>query len=148
MSRGRGGSSASITALSTQTVTVNYFTADGTAIAKEDYVATQGVLTYAPGETLKKIVIEMPKDKKVEDIVEAFFVELVNASANAVILKRGVVHVVDDDLRRATAVRRWRRRRGSPRMPGRPRSGRSCRSPSAVATMAMPMMPTMMTTTS
>jgi hypothetical protein len=90
--------SASLTALSTQTVTVNYATADGTAIAKEDYVAAQGVLTYAPGETLKRIVIEMPKAKKAEDIVEAFVVELANASANAAIFKRGVVHVVDDDV--------------------------------------------------
>jgi len=73
-------------------------TADGTAIAKKDYVAAHGVLTYPPGQTLQKITIELPKAKKVEDLVEYFFVELANASPNAVILKRGVVHVVDDDV--------------------------------------------------
>jgi hypothetical protein len=39
----------------------------------------------------------MPMDKKVEDLIEFFFVNVSNASANAVILKRGVVQVVDDD---------------------------------------------------
>jgi hypothetical protein len=89
---------ADLTAPSTQTVTVNYSTADGTATARHDYTAVRGVLTYAPGQTLKKIAIELPKDKKVEDLVEFFTVELTNASANAVILKRGVVHIVDDDV--------------------------------------------------
>ena len=39
----------------------------------------------------------LPKDKKAEDIVEAFFVNLSNASSNAVILRRGA-SIVDDDV--------------------------------------------------
>jgi hypothetical protein len=87
-----------LTAPSSQTITVRYATADGTAVAKEDYVAAQGVLTFAPGQAMHKITIEFPKDKKVEDLIEYFAVELANASSNAVILYRGVVHIVDDDL--------------------------------------------------
>jgi hypothetical protein len=89
---------ADLTAASTQTITVNYATADATAVAKQDYAAVQGVLTFAPGQTMHKIAIEFPKDKKVEDLIEYFTVELANASPNAVILKRGIVHIVDDDV--------------------------------------------------
>jgi outer membrane protein assembly factor BamB len=39
------------------TVTVNYSTADGSALAGTDYVATSGTLTFAPGETTKTIVV-------------------------------------------------------------------------------------------
>ena len=35
------------------TVTVDYATADGTAHAGDDYVATSGTLTFAPHERLK-----------------------------------------------------------------------------------------------
>ena len=39
------------------TVTVDYTTVDGTAIAGSDYVAQSGTLTFAPGETSKTIEI-------------------------------------------------------------------------------------------
>jgi chitinase len=83
---------------STQTVTVNYATADGTATAPQDYKPTAGTLTFNPGETRKTIEIRMPKDTTAEPIVEAFFLNLTDASGSALILRRGVVHVVDDDL--------------------------------------------------
>ena len=89
---------ADLTAPSSQTVTVSYATADGTATAKTDYAAAQGLLTFAPGQARHTIAIELPKDKKVEDLVEVFFVKLANASGNAVILKNGIVHIVDDDV--------------------------------------------------
>lgn len=46
-----------LSAASTQTVTVSYATADGTAHAGTDYLETQGVLTFAPGETQKTIYV-------------------------------------------------------------------------------------------
>jgi len=38
-------------------VTVSYATADGTATAGSDYVATSGTLTYTPGQTAKGIPV-------------------------------------------------------------------------------------------
>ncbi len=42
---------------STASVTVNYATADGTAVAGTDYTTTAGTLTFAPGETSKTITV-------------------------------------------------------------------------------------------
>ena len=42
---------------STSTVTVNYTTANGTATAGADYTAVNGTLTFAPGQTVKNIVV-------------------------------------------------------------------------------------------
>jgi hypothetical protein len=83
---------------SSQTVTVNYATADETAITGEDYLSAAGTLTFTPGQTQRKVDIELTKDKKAEPIVEAFFVNLSNASANGVMLGRGVVHIIDNDV--------------------------------------------------
>ena len=46
----------------TTTVTVDYATTDGTAIAGSDYVATTGTLTFVPGETVKYIPIVILDD--------------------------------------------------------------------------------------
>ena len=56
---------------SSATVTVNYATADGTAVAGEDYTATSGTLTFAPGETEKTVSVAITDDT-VEDSGETF----------------------------------------------------------------------------
>ena len=53
------------------TVTVDYATADGTATAGEDYTATSGTLTFAPGETVKTVAVPIIDDS-VEDSGETF----------------------------------------------------------------------------
>jgi hypothetical protein len=63
-----------------QTVTVDYATADGTAIAGEDYTPTSGTLTFAPGETVKTITVEYFGGVSYWDY---FYVNLSNPSANA-----------------------------------------------------------------
>ena len=47
---------------STATVTVDYATADGTAKAGEDYTATSGTLSFAPGETEKTVSVPVLDD--------------------------------------------------------------------------------------
>ena len=50
-----------------QTVTVDYMTADGTATTNDnDYVATNGTLTFAPGETEKTITVMVNGDVAVD----------------------------------------------------------------------------------
>ena len=47
----------SLNSASASPVSVNYATADGTAIAGTDYTATAGTLTFAPGETSKTVSV-------------------------------------------------------------------------------------------
>ena len=46
----------------TRAVTVDYQTGDGTAVAGEDYTATSGTLTFAPGETAKTVPVPVLND--------------------------------------------------------------------------------------
>ena len=62
----------------TETVTVDYATADGTATAGDDYTATSGTLTFAPGETTKTIAVPVVVDD-VEDDGETLTLTLSNA---------------------------------------------------------------------
>jgi hypothetical protein len=47
----------SLTAASSDPVTVNYATADGTAVAGTDYQAAGGTLTFAPGQTSQTVTV-------------------------------------------------------------------------------------------
>ena len=50
-----------------ETVIVEYATADGTAAAGADYVATSGQLVFAPGETTHAVRVPVLNDQVVED---------------------------------------------------------------------------------
>ena len=52
----------SLSAASGQNVTVNYATANGTATAGSDYLATQGKLIFAPGQTSNSITVSILSD--------------------------------------------------------------------------------------
>ena len=59
-------------------VSVNYTTADGTATtADHDYVATSGIVTFAPGQTAQTIVVNVTGDTAIEPN-ETFTVTLSN----------------------------------------------------------------------
>ena len=65
---------------STGTLTVDYATTDGTAIAGQDYTAASGTLTFANGETSKNIQIPITNDATTE-ADETFTLALSNASS-------------------------------------------------------------------
>ena len=69
----------SLSATSSQQVTVDYATADGTATAGEDYTATSGTLTFQAGETEKTISVPITDDTE-DDGGETFTLTLSNAS--------------------------------------------------------------------
>src|SRR5437867_1273848 len=50
----------------TQTVSVDFFTSDGTASAPSDYQSRSGTLSFAPGETTKTITVPVNGDTIVE----------------------------------------------------------------------------------
>lgn len=91
---------------STSRVTVNFATANGTAKAGKtgDYLATNGTLTFNPGETSKTVVVTVRNDKTTE-ANETFFVNLTNASGATIAVARGTGTIVNDDgITTATAA--------------------------------------------
>jgi len=85
-----------LTATSTSTVTVHYTTANGTAVAGQDYVAQTGVLTFAPGVTQQNILIEITGDAIVEGN-ETFTVTLSDPSEGASILDGSATGTIAND---------------------------------------------------
>src|SRR2546430_2538583 len=87
----------SLSNASSQTITVTYATADGTATtADNDYVAANGTLTFNPGDTSKTITVTVNGDTKFEPD-ETFTVTLSGAT-NATIAKAvGTGTIQNDD---------------------------------------------------
>jgi hypothetical protein len=83
---------------SSQIVTVNFATADGTASAASgDYVATFGSLTFNPGETSKPVSVLVNGDTQNESN-ETFFVSLSNSSNATISKSQGLGTLTNDDL--------------------------------------------------
>ena len=57
------------------TIAVSYATVDGTAVAGSDYVATNGVVTFAPGELRKTVSVALTPDGPIEPD-EFFYLDL------------------------------------------------------------------------
>ncbi len=81
------------------TIDVDFETVDGTAIAGSDYVANDGILSFAPGETTKTITVVVRGDRKREKR-ETFFVELSGATNSTLGDDEGVGTIRNDDKRR------------------------------------------------
>lgn len=83
------------------TVTVDYTTANGTAIVgghganENDYGQTQGTLTILPGETSATIQIEIMGDHGVESDNEYFYVNLSNAHGANIADGQAIAHIID-----------------------------------------------------
>lgn len=78
------------------TITVNYATADDTAIAPGDYTATSGTLTFAPTDILKQISVSTRDDGLIEGD-ETFFVNLSGASSGTITDNQAVGTINDND---------------------------------------------------
>jgi hypothetical protein len=78
------------------TITVQYATANGTAVAGSDYTATSGTLTFSAGQTSKTIVITILGNKTRES-TESFKVNLSNTVGAAIGNGTGTVTIYDDD---------------------------------------------------
>ncbi|MFM2345421.1 MAG: hypothetical protein RL654_174, partial [Pseudomonadota bacterium] len=81
--------------LSDLPVTVAYATANGSALAGADYVAQNGILTFAPGETTKTITVTILDDTVYEG-PESFLVNL-SSPTNSVILDGSGTATIKDD---------------------------------------------------
>jgi uncharacterized repeat protein (TIGR03806 family) len=87
----------SLSAADANTVTVDFATSNGTATAGEDYTATNGTLTFTPGQTTRSMTVSVQGDADVEPD-ETFMVGLSNVTGNAVIADAtGEATIIDDD---------------------------------------------------
>ncbi|POY35328.1 hypothetical protein C3K47_16215 [Solitalea longa] len=82
---------------SSETITVDYATADGSANSGSDFSATgSGTLTFAPGEISKTIIIDILNDTE-EEGDEQYYVNLFNVTNATIINGQGLGTIVDDD---------------------------------------------------
>ncbi|WP_022976195.1 choice-of-anchor D domain-containing protein [Nevskia ramosa] len=85
-------------------VSVRYATADGSAIAGQDYTAASGTLSWAPGDSAAKtITVPLIDDQNVED-KESFTLSLSAPTGNAILGRASsTANIVDDDKAGALA---------------------------------------------
>jgi large repetitive protein len=88
----------SLSAASSQTISVQLSTANGTAAVGSDYQAASGTLTFAPGETTKTIAIPINGDR-VGEPNETFAVNLTAATNATIADGQGVGTILDDEPR-------------------------------------------------
>jgi hypothetical protein len=77
------------------TTTVNYATADGTALAGSDYVAASGTLTFPPGLTSQTVVVQTLDDGHA-DPTKAFTISLSNPVGGVITSRQGIGTILDD----------------------------------------------------
>jgi hypothetical protein len=88
-----------LSSASTETVTVDYSTADGSATVSDgDYQNTSGTLTFAPGEIAKTITVLVTGDRFAEPN-KTFVVNLSNPTNATISDGQGVGTIVDDEPR-------------------------------------------------
>jgi len=97
---------------SPQTVLVHFATADGTARAGMDYVATTGTLVFAPGKTTRTITVDVIGNPRRER-TETFLVNL-SAATNATIADGEGIGSIVDRREPALAIRTFTPHAGTP----------------------------------
>jgi len=85
-----------LSATSTSTITVDYATSDGTAIAGSDYTSKTGTLTFVPGQASQVISVTVTLDATVEPD-ETMFLNLSNPTNATIFDGQGQGTVQSDD---------------------------------------------------
>ena len=85
-----------LSGVSGQTVTVEFTTADGTAIVGNDYQPVSGTLTFTPGEISKEIDVLINGDTT-DEADETFLVKLSNPTNVTLNKKQGQGTILNDD---------------------------------------------------
>ena len=89
-----------LSSASGKTVTVDFATADGTAHGAPpaaDYGSRAGTLTFAPGDTLEQVTVEI-HDDALDEIDELFRLNLANPVNAAIADRTGGGTIADDDV--------------------------------------------------
>lgn len=86
---------------STEKVSVNYSTKDGSAKAGADYVATNGTLTFQPGEVVKWITIQIigqaaadPDEEATVNFVPDFIVDISHATGAIIEMAKAYISIL------------------------------------------------------
>jgi hypothetical protein len=87
-----------LSATATQTVTVQFMTANGTAIAGSDFQSMAGTLTFSPGETSKMFAVPVIGDR-LGEANENFLVNLSGATNATIADSQGVSTILDNEPR-------------------------------------------------
>jgi hypothetical protein len=87
----------SLSATSSRTITVAYGTADSTAIAGSDYLATSGTLTFAPGISTQDATVSVVGDAVTEPN-KTFFVNLSSPTNATISQGQATGTITDNDI--------------------------------------------------
>lgn len=103
-----GSSSLTLTvtlsAASSQAVTVNYATSNGTASSGTDYTLASGTLTFAAGETSKPIAVTMLSDTPYDERDETFTVTLSTPTGATLARSQATATIVDKVVNSDTGI--------------------------------------------
>ena len=92
-----------LSAPSTDTVTVQYFSSSQSAVSGSDFQPVSGTLTFTPGEITKPVVVPIINDA-VNEFAESFRLNL-HHPVNATIMKRqGIARILDADPEPAVSI--------------------------------------------
>ena len=79
------------------TVSVDYATADGSAIQPGDYTQSSGTLIFTPGQTTKTVIVPISEDA-LDEIAETFSLVLSSPTGATIADGSGTGTISDDDL--------------------------------------------------
>jgi hypothetical protein len=81
---------------SSSPITVDFATADGSAIAGTDYVAKSGTVTFAPGKTVKAVLVPI-KENTLTQANRTVLVNLASSDGVSLAKAQGTGTIIDDD---------------------------------------------------